>query len=88
MATTYDVGNPAPVLGQKQKYGNVKWWSSINYTNISINERSPLILTVLAEHQKTMATTFHIGNPAPGMVQKQRCGRVKPVNRISTLPCS
>jgi hypothetical protein len=33
--------------------------------------------------QKTM--TYDIGNPGPGLEQKQKCGWAKPVNGITTL---
>jgi hypothetical protein len=31
-------------------------------------------------------TTDDVGNPGPGLGQAQKCGRVKPVNEIPTLP--
>jgi hypothetical protein len=31
-------------------------------------------------------TTYEIGNPGPGLRQVQKCGRVKAVNEIPTLP--
>ena len=44
------------------------------------NEQSPLILTVLTEHKKTM--TYDVGNLGPGLGQTHRCDRVKLVNGI------
>jgi len=31
--------------------------------------------------------TYHVGNPGPGLVQAQKCGRLKPVNgsQLSSL---
>jgi len=31
--------------------------------------------------------TYDIGNPGSGLGQAQKCGLVKPVNWIPTLPC-
>jgi hypothetical protein len=50
----------------------------------AISEHTPLILTELIEHKKH--TTFDVGNPDPGLRQAQKCGRVKSVNEIPTLP--
>jgi len=33
-----------------------------------------------------MIMTYDIGNPGPGLGQTQKCGRVKPINGIPTLP--
>ena len=44
------------------------------------NEQSPLILTVLIEHKKTM--TYDVGNLCPGLGQTHRCDQVKLVNGI------
>jgi len=30
--------------------------------------------------------TYDVGNPGPFLSQAQKCGRVKPVNAIPTLP--
>ena len=48
------------------------------------NEQSPFILTGLTEHKET--TTYDVGNPGHGLRQSQKCGGVKPVNGIPTLP--
>jgi hypothetical protein len=34
--------------------------------------------------KKTM--TYDVGNPGPGLGQTQKCGRVRPVNGIPTIP--
>ena len=47
------------------------------------NEQSPLILSELTEHIKTM--TFDLGNSGPGLGQAQKCGGVKQVNGTPTL---
>ena len=46
------------------------------------NERSPLILTELAEHKKS--TTYDAGNPGPCLRQAQKFGVIKPVNLIGS----
>ena len=48
------------------------------------NEQSPFILTGLTEHNKI--TTYDVGNPGHDLRQSQKCGGVKPVNGIPTLP--
>jgi len=50
--------------------------TNINKTN---NHLPPQII----KHKKT--TSFSVGNPGPGLVQEQKCGRVKPVNGTTTL---
>ena len=50
------------------------------------SRQSPLTSTI--EHEKK-TTTYDVGNPGPGLEQAQKCGRIKPINGISTLPtCS
>ena len=31
-------------------------------------------------------STYDVGNPGPDLVQAQKCGGIKPVNEIPTLP--
>ena len=47
------------------------------------NEQSPLILSELTEHKKTM--TYDLGNSGSGLGQAQKCGSVKPVIGPPTL---
>jgi len=39
----------------------------------------------LVEDKKTM--TYDVGNPSPGLGLAHKCGGVKPVYRIPTIPC-
>jgi hypothetical protein len=58
-----------------------------NSTNINKTNNHLLILTELAEQKNT--TTYEIGNTGPGLGRAQKCGGVKQVNGIPTLPfCS
>jgi hypothetical protein len=52
-----------------------------NFTNINYHLSSQII-----DNKKTM--TYYVENPGPGLSlgQTQKCGGVKSVNRISTLP--
>jgi hypothetical protein len=45
------------------------------------NKQSPLILT---EYKNN--TTYNVGIPGPVLGQTYKCGGIKPVNGISTLP--
>ena len=44
-----------------------------------------LIFTELAEHKKK-TTTYDVGSPGPGLGQAQKCGGVKSIYGITTLP--
>jgi hypothetical protein len=59
----------------------IKLWSTIPLisTKRTITGHLNLLNT-----KKT--TTYDVGNPGPGLGQAQKCGRVKPVNEIPTLP--
>ena len=48
------------------------------------SEQSPLILTEVAEHNKT--TTYDVENAGSNLEQEQTFGGIKPVNGIPTLP--
>jgi hypothetical protein len=53
-----------------------------NSTNI--NKINNHLSSLLTEHKKNM--TYDVGNPDSGIGQAQKCGGVKPVNGIPTLP--
>ena len=46
------------------------------------NEQSPLTST----HWTRQWNSMYGGNPGSGLGQAQKCGRIKPVNVIPTLP--
>ena len=65
----------------------VLWNESVNSDGHQIHQyqqkkQLPLILTELTEQ----TTTYDDGNPDPCLGWIQRCGEVKPVNGITTLP--
>ena len=68
---------------------NTLWKESLNsddhqFHQYQQKEQSPLILTELIEHKRIMACD--VGHPGPGLGQAEKCGGVKPVNGIPTLP--
>ena len=52
------------------------WQESLNLYSTHINKTN-------IKHKETM--TFDVGNPAPGLGQAQKCGRIKRVNGIPTF---
>jgi hypothetical protein len=70
-----------PMLFMKRKF---KQGRSI-IPPISIKRTITSHLNSLNTKKKTIA--YDIGNPGPGLIQGQKCGRIKQVNRIPTLPC-
>ena len=58
-------------------------WSCNNYTNI--NKTNNHLSSQVIEHNKHIITRG-IGNTDPGLGQSQKCGRIKSVNGIPTLP--
>jgi len=48
------------------------------------NKTNNQLSSSLTKYKKTM--TYDVGNQGPGLGQAQKCGRVKQVNEITTLP--
>jgi len=58
-----------------------QWWSTIPPISTKWTTTSHFKLL-----NTKMIMTYDIGNPVPGLGQTQKCGRVKPINGIPTLP--
>ena len=64
---------------------NTLWKNNLNsdgekFQQYQQNVHSPLTLNT------KMTMTYDVGNPDPDLRQVQKCGGVKPVNGIQTLP--
>jgi len=57
-----------------------QWWATI--LPLSTKRTNTSDLNSMNTKIKTM--TYDIGNPGHGLVQAQKCGRIKPVNGIPT----
>ena len=58
-----------------------QWWVN---NSININKTNIQLSPQLNEHKNDH--DIYIGNPGPDLGQAQKCGRVKPVYGINTLP--